>query len=187
MFLCLQPLIGPHADDARELIDIPYLTGLYNGQAQAMMVQERVEHWLMRANQLSIPHGPTAFRLRLLQEFISWTAPNERCPCNYGVPLPNSDDHWDGCPRAEEVRVVEEAQRAIDEAWTEDLAVQQAAAEKQKKREAMQCDYARVLNGHWPGVAVTSRLSDGALRRIAHDITDEVVFRYNPILSVYTP
>ena len=81
--------------------------------------------------------------------------------------------------------MLEEAGRSVDDDWNADLAIQQAAAVKQKNRDAMLGDYARLLNAHWSGVAVTCRLRDAALRRIAHDLCDEFLFRYGPILSVH--
>ena len=145
--------------------------GFHDGQAEAIIVDEMLADWMRTADLLNIPDGAITFRLRMMQEYIASTPPEERCPCRKGVVLRNGNDHWIGCTEGEALRLNEDA-------WDADLDRQQLATTQHQAFEASMADYNRNLTDRWRGVAATSRLDNAQLRRIARDINDEVLWRY---------
>ena len=89
------PIVGPYADDARELISLRYLYRFTPGQDCEK--EEQLARW-NRLHELLGLDDSTG--LRALQEYIAVTPPDERCPCRHGVRLLIADDHFPGCRHA---------------------------------------------------------------------------------------
>ena len=66
---------GPYAEDARRIVDMEYL--FFMGPAQDIEQDEAKQSLLKIADLLRIPDGTEHYRLRLLQEYIAVTEPQQ--------------------------------------------------------------------------------------------------------------
>ena len=91
--------MGPYAEDAKRLIRLPYLLRFTN--AQDMERDEIKDRWLRLYIALELKDFEDKGYLRVLQEYIAVTPPEERCPCRKGRRLIHWEHrHFPQCPHA---------------------------------------------------------------------------------------
>ena len=81
---------GEYAEDAINAFDIEWLLDMKNGPAEyalRRMRRERADYCLALARNLGLKGEPERVMLRNLQDVISVTPPDQRCPCQNIVDL----------------------------------------------------------------------------------------------------
>ena len=148
-FVILQdPLEGRWAEEASNLFDIDWLLEITNGQEEYAQRREHANKWLKlardlgleeKANQeakaLGIEWESERVLLRNLQQFVSVTPPDQRCPCLRGLVL-DSESHYPGCEWIYAARAQEaEEKKAREKVAAAEKEVVEGAKRRKKEKE----------------------------------------------------
>ena len=93
-------LWGPFVEDALRLIDAPFLLQTPSNPLEHGHRQFLVKLWIRRASLVHIEGRDGGDTLLKLQQYIAVTPPEKRCPCEHGVELTQSADHFPECDAA---------------------------------------------------------------------------------------
>jgi len=124
---------GPWAKDSEHLINIEWLLGLAPGQMDGLMRQKATAKWVRRAELLGIEGESTEMVLKGLRAWISWTSPDNRCPCRNGVVPARAKEHWPNC----------DGQWALRTKRAEEKKLEGEERQLQRKREELDARFER--------------------------------------------
>ena len=173
-------LSGPYCDDAIKLIDVQYLLHHPINQQDYQNRANQLNQWVRRTQLLDIEGTDPEDTLSKLQVYIEATAADKRCPCELGVELDSSTDHFPDC---EDAWTLRDRERQLADIVSEEMAL------GKKKHDLLMCwqrkhDDAMELKGCWSKTTL-HHLGTAFLKSIKGAIGDELVQRYISPIQPY--
>ena len=167
-------LWGPFMEDALRLIYAPFLLHTPSNALEHGHRQFMVKLWIRRASLVHIEGRDAGDTLLKLQQYIAVTPPEKRCPCEHGVELSQSADHFPECDAAWTLR-----KRELQLAVLQDEEI--ALAKKKSKIEAgwqMEHDGAMEVKAMW-SASTPAHLGTALLKSMKTAIRDELFRRFS--------